>query len=284
MKKKPRKMNEWTRGTILCIAACLLIVGFAAFGIPFIKYCKAISLEKDGKIIEAYDAYIAMDGYKDSAERAAALYEQYKVEKFKAAKVGSYIYFGTYEQDNDLTNGPEDIKWRVLAIEDGKALIISRYCLAGRQYHERDEAVTWETCTLRQWLNTEFWNEAFSEKEKERIRTVLLPAEGVSANQGGQHGPTEDKVFILSVSEMKLYADNGIVGMGFATKKAIADGVDAQGSNGNCWWWTRTSGRNPNEVLSVDSTGEANMFGDNVTETYYAVRPAVWIQLGDLSE
>lgn len=277
-------MNEWVRGTIISVFACVLIVVFAAVGIPFIKYCRALSLEKNGQVIEAYDAFAAMDGYKDSTERAASLYEQYKAEKFKTAQVGSYIFFGAYEQDNDLNNGPEDIQWRILAIEDGKALVISRYCLAGRQFHERDEAVTWETSTLRQWLNTEFWSVTFTEKEKERILTVSLPADRIGVNGGEQDSPTEDKVFVLSISEMRQYVKDTVVGLGFATKKAVADGVDARGSNNSCWWWTRTSGRISDEVLSVDSSGNANMFGDNVTETYCAVRPAMWVQLGDMSE
>ena len=277
-------MNEWVRGTVFALLACLLIVIFAASGIPFIKYCNTLSLEKNGQIIKAYDAYIAMDGYMDSEERAASLYEQYKAEKFKTAAVGSYIYFGTFEQDNDLNNGPEDIKWRVLAIEDGKALIISRYCLAGMQYHEQDETVTWETCTLRQWLNTEFWSESFSNEEKERIQTVTLPAETHPANKGAQGNPTEDKVFILSVSEMKLYVKDAIVGMGLATERAVSEGVDAIGTSNVCWWWTRSPGKNPNEVLTVDASGSASKFGDTVADTYYAVRPAMWIQLGEMGE
>lgn len=277
-------MNEWIRGTILACVACLLIFAFAAFGIPYAEYCQAVSLQKDGQIIEAYDAFIAMDGYRDSAERAAALYEQYKVEKFKAAKVGDYIYFGTYEQDNDLANGPEDIQWRVLAIVDGKALVISRYGLSCRQYHEWDEDVTWENCTLRAWLNTEFWNDAFSDQEKKRIPTVTVPVDRNSVNKQDQGDPTEDRLFILSRSELETYMGNMDLRRSQATKWAIAQGTLVSDYTEKGWWWTRTSGRYSNEVLTVDSYGEIGNFGDNVADTYYAVRPAMWVDLGELDD
>ena len=43
--------------------------------------------------------------------------------------VGTTITLGEYEQDNDVSNGPEPIKWIVLDIQDNKALILSKYLL-----------------------------------------------------------------------------------------------------------------------------------------------------------
>ena len=43
--------------------------------------------------------------------------------------VGDYISFGSYEQDNDVTNGKEPIEWLVLDVQEGKAKILSRYAL-----------------------------------------------------------------------------------------------------------------------------------------------------------
>ncbi len=44
-------------------------------------------------------------------------------------EVGDVIYFGSYEQDNNLSNGKEEIEWIVLAKENRKALLISKYAL-----------------------------------------------------------------------------------------------------------------------------------------------------------
>ena len=54
---------------------------------------------------------------------------------FDEIEIGDYISFGRYEQDNDSTNGVEDIEWRVLdkatVDSNGKncILVISRYVL-----------------------------------------------------------------------------------------------------------------------------------------------------------
>ena len=53
-----------------------------------------------------------------------------KAESFRT--VGNIVAFGRYEQDNDLTNGPEPIEWIVLDVVDGektKALLLSKYGL-----------------------------------------------------------------------------------------------------------------------------------------------------------
>ena len=62
-----------------------------------------------------------------------------------------YVTFGSYEQDNDLTNGKEDIEWLVLARDENKALLISRYSLDNQPYSEHTEEVPWENCSLRKW-------------------------------------------------------------------------------------------------------------------------------------
>ena len=83
--------------------------------------------------------------------------------------VGETITFGRYEQDSDPENGPEPIEWLVLASQGDRVLAVSLYALDCRQYHESFTEVTWETCTLRGWLNDEFLNTAFSYEEKAGI-------------------------------------------------------------------------------------------------------------------
>lgn len=45
---------------------------------------------------------------------------------FADLAVHDTILFGTYEQDNDASNGREKIQWLVLEIEDNRALLISK--------------------------------------------------------------------------------------------------------------------------------------------------------------
>jgi hypothetical protein len=48
-----------------------------------------------------------------------------------------------------------DRQWQVLTTIDNKALLITEESVYSA-YNDRDEEVTWETCTLREYLNGEF--------------------------------------------------------------------------------------------------------------------------------
>ena len=60
--------------------------------------------------------------------------------------VNDHVFFGHYEQDNDLTNGAEAIEWRVLKVENGEALLISQYALDSQPYNEKYAVALWSEC------------------------------------------------------------------------------------------------------------------------------------------
>ena len=144
-------------------------------------------------------------------------------------EVGGFITLGQYEQDNNLENGAESIEWLVLAIESDRMLVISKYGLDMQAFHTEAEEITWENCTLRKWLNEEFYNKAFSEDDKTKILTVTLENPDTDgfylsdyvkvgfgrdyssviekyAAKGGN--PTEDRLFCLSWAEALEYFDS----------------------------------------------------------------------------
>jgi hypothetical protein len=82
--------------------------------IPNGKYNEAIALMEAGKLDEAYSAFIELGDYKDASEKAGDIKLQKTKDQLKNIKVGSYINFGAYEQDNNTSNGKEDIEWLVL--------------------------------------------------------------------------------------------------------------------------------------------------------------------------
>ena len=121
--------------------------------------------------------------------------------------MGDVITFGHYEQDGDLSNGPEPIEWEIVSEEDGRLLLISRYALDCQPYNNENAASTWETCSLRAWLNDDFVNTAFSSAEQEYIipATLTNPDNEIWGIEGGND--TEDKVFCLSYEEVMQYYD-----------------------------------------------------------------------------
>ncbi len=242
------------------------------------KYNDAVALMDAGKIVEAYEALIALDGYKDSAEKASSIYNEYMVEKLKVAEVGDYVFFGAYEQDNNTANGKEDIEWLVLDKKDGKALVISKYALDCKQYNTSYTDVTWETCSLRKWLNSTFINAAFTDAEKSLISTVTLSAENpvYYTNPGNA---TQDKVFLLSITEANKYFSSDSSRQCKATAYAEAQGAYVSNYSRICWWWLRSPGDYHNTATSVLQSGDVKEYGYGVDYSITAVRPALWIDL-----
>ena len=74
------------------------------------RYGHAVEVFNEGEYEDALTAFKELNGYKDSEEKRAIIRKSF----LKDIKVGDYIRFGAYEQDNDIENGKEDIEWLVL--------------------------------------------------------------------------------------------------------------------------------------------------------------------------
>ena len=191
-----------------------------------------------------------------------------------------YIYrFGTYEQDNDTANGPEDIEWLIVKKDGNRALLLSKDALDCRPYHTGQSDVTWETCELRSWLNGTFYNTAFSADEQKRIQTVTVTADKNTEYTTSQGKDTEDKIFLLSEKETLAYLNSDYARKCAATQYAIAQGAYQNNDSGCCWWWLRTAGAENNSVILIFHLGFVLNDGSEVDHSRIAVRPAMWIEL-----
>ena len=239
------------------------------------KYREAILLLERGEGIEAYEAFLNLDGYKDSAEKIKAIYEQ----EFKSVDVGNYIFFGAYEQNNDTNDGREAIEWLVLETNGSRALVISKYALDCKRYNENNTDITWETCSLRKWLNEDFLDFAFSDSEKAMIPTVT-----VSADRNPEYGTfvgnaTEDQVFLLSITEANKYFGSDSARQCKPTDYTVANGAGDNSSSDNSYWWLRTLGKNRVCAAYVFSGGGISEIGSGIMNHTFVVRPAMWIDL-----
>lgn len=260
---------------IVCAVVAFIIVLNSVI-IPNSKYKAALELYDAGNSDEAYSIFQELGNYKDSAEKAGNIKVIKIKEKLKNANVGSYVTFGAYEQDNNISNGKEDVEWLVLEVKDGKALVVSKYALDCKQYNTSNTAVTWETCTLRKWLNNDFINAAFSSYEKAMIPTVTVSADKNSTNPGNA---TQDQVFLLSITEANKYFGSDSARQCKPTDYAFANGAYVNSSNGNCWWWLRSPGDYQNTAALVFGDGDVYEYGCGVYDGTSAVRPALWISL-----
>ena len=229
------------------------------------------------------DGYVAVDvcGYDWYLAGASSNLENNHsgINQFFNAKVGDYVILGSFEQDNNSKNGKEDIEWRVLAREGNAILVISRYALDCQRYNEILESVTWKECSLRSWLNEDFYNAAFSPEEQKLIKSTKVVAEdnpktGVSAGEN-----TIDRVFLLSYWEAYKYFSSDEDRKCEATQYALARGVFNLWKDSITYWWLRTPGSGDTYAAKIWYSGEVYHYGYPVTDNDTAVRPAIWINL-----
>ena len=197
------------------------------------------------------------------------------------AEVGDIITFGTYEQDNDLSNGSEPIEWLVLDKQGRKALVISKYALDAMAFSTGDSNGTWETSNLRAWLNGEFYKEAFSAGERKQIEKTTVRADDNEAFLIDAGNDTEDKVFLLSISEAKNIFEDDDARICYPTKYALERGARTEEGTGGCSWWLRTplNAFVTIHIACIDSGGVVDSYGNRRVSKDISVRPALWINL-----
>ena len=231
------------------------------------------------------------------------------VDSGTAANIGGgqadNIYFGTYQQSSDGSGGynTDPIKWRVLENADGQLFLLSDQNLDVFQYHTDNESVTWETSTMRSWLNgydashntggdsgidytsDNFIGTAFSAKEQAAIADteVFNDDNPTYGTEGGNN--TTDQIFLLSIAEAQnssYFADNS---SRIATSTAYVAGGGKLGSSymngvGEAgYWWLRSPGDLDHRAAGVSVDGGVGRYGHSVRIAYNAVRPAFNLDL-----
>ena len=199
-------------------------------------------------------------------------------------QAGDKISFGSYE-------------WRVLEVQKNTALIITEYIIEQRAYHNAYKDITWADCSLRKYLNSEFYDR-FSAAEKSRIIPVLNknPDNQWYGTKGGRD--TQDSIFLLSIEETvcryfgdsssKLYSPGKNQRYWFERKdknnsKRIAR-LESR-KEGSWWWWLRSPGRVSIKAVYIHGDGNIGIQGNNILkgnisdgECKGGVRPALWLK------
>ena len=292
IKKEEKKKEIAKKFLMIAVPAFAAMIAFFivlnAVILPASNYKKALTAANAGNYDMAIILFKNNLDYKDTGKKIEECYiGKYGEEKWnaiKAIKVGDSYMFGSYEQDNDTSNGEEEIEWRVLAKEDNRILVISKYALDCQQYNKEETAVTWETCSLRKWLNDSFINSAFSSMEQEIIMSSIVKAEKNPSNSTDPGKDTTDKVFLLSITEAVKYFSDDDDRMCVPTACAIEQGAytnsfHTKSGKNACIWLLRSPGYASDYAAYVDSDGYNRNFGGYVNYGHACVRPALWIEI-----
>ena len=219
----------------------------------------------------------------------------------RGVKPGGLIQFGRYQQGVDQER--EAVSWLVLTVEMDKrrVLLLADKGLDMISFGEPNDSgaylvsgLNWENSYIRSWLNGEFYNETFSEEEKQHIVET-----GIKTRDKTGSRYTVDKVFLLDSKEAKKYLKTPF-GMACVLTEYAFDKLPSASdavAEGYCRWWLRELGEvlewgrdvvylkgSGNEAGFVDGNHGLKQFYRWVgcpifRDDYCAVRPALWVSL-----
>jgi hypothetical protein len=242
---------QWKCVVLFGSAAVVLAAALALLGIfvvtPAVRYAQAEKLVAAGDLAGAYGLLDRLGDYRDAQARKAALQQQ-----VQGAGGVREVSFGGYD-------------WIVLEERDGSSLLLMKNVLEERVYNTVLEPTSWEKCSLRAWLNGSFFQKLPEDARARVAETKVINSGNADANMKSGD-KTDDKVFLLSLDEAKLYFVSD------AARVALYKGHTA-------WWWLRTPGLEGIAAATVGSDGAIGTAGSGVNYQNRGVRPALWARL-----
>lgn len=245
-----------------------------------LQYNMAIRAFDNGWYESAYKSFCELGDYREAKAKAAEAKvkwdEKTRIDRMRS-EASKYMQPIMVKGENG--SGEFRVPWRILDVDAdlGRVLMITEVCIGDRPWGHG----TWSECSLRKWLNEEFYS---SLPEEARIRVATATVRDIDADKN-----VEDRIFILSVDEVFEY---------FGDERARRCSI-AGGKNPTTWWMRNLSTGNIKDVRVVDEAGNASNYiatkYDYFHGYYYdiglgsptmegnssiAVRPALWIQTG----
>lgn len=183
----------------------------------------------------------------------------------------------------------ERIKWRVLHKNDSTLFVVADQGIDCKDYHTLGADISWEDSTIRQWLNKDFYDSAFSKDEQKAIVKQKIQNKD-NSNYGTNGGNnTKDKVFLLSMEEVvnQEYGFCERDDLKSSTHMVqVSDYAHAMGAyaNSNCyqgngWWWLRSSGYTTFHAVYVGCYGLVRLDGDYIDAYDKTCVPALYLDV-----
>jgi len=184
------------------------------------------------------------------------------------------------------------ITWRVLDVQDGKALVLSDLILETKEFQKKVSlSNAWADSPLRTYLNGDFYNKTFTKSEKGRIVSTTL-MNNINPTYSTTFGTdSKDKIFLLSAEEVTRYFEKDKARIAYADRRTPAlrhseinnvstNPYEGVYQNYSTWfWWLRTpapSGVGDHKALYVIRSGEVN---EGNIDMELGIRPAMWINV-----
>ena len=201
----------------------------------------------------------------------------------------------------------EPIKWRVLSVNQKEVMLLADKNLdVGIPYNVTETDVTWETCSMRSWLNgydspyniegldytqDNFMEKAFTAEEREAVleKTIRNEDNWEYGTDGGND--TKDKVFLLSIREISTPAygfptesypqENGETREALNTAYKSSRNSNSYREGDPDWYWLRSPGGDSKCAAYISLFGlgvHISHYGD-VGDIGLALRPAIFLDI-----
>lgn len=208
---------------------------------------------------------------------------------FKNNLYADTINFGKYDIDG---TGKKDLKWQIVTRKQNYALVISKDILFYENFVGKYNIPSWNKSDLRKKLNTSFYNEAFTDDEKKKIRYIknytkynIIKVGDIDEDDETQSGEwddvledeTIDRLFIPKAEDFKArdkYFDKDMSILKVEEplnnlNQNMPDGEDGV-------YWLREADKNG--FYAIDKNGYVAKDKERKNKTY-GVRPMMWIEM-----
>ena len=147
--------------------------------------------------------------------------------------------------------------WYVADKTDGICTLLSQGPVAEKKYNDSKTDITWENCSLRRWLNDDYYHSRFTDKERASIITAHYTFTDADSSYGIDCGnDTDDRVYLFSYSE----------------SNSVSDDIRECGLD----WWLRSPGQKQDRAVFILGKS-ANLMGTEVDQSR-GVRPAIRVR------
>ena len=208
------------------------------------------------------------------------------------------VQFGSYRQSNGGNREP--IEWRVLSVDGDDALLLSDKIIDRKLYDdgklENRETIEWSNCSLRTWLNKDFFEEAFNESERNAIMNTEVNCDaGIISYNYIDGENTNDKVFLLSDDEVhkSVYGFDIMLNSESETRKADYTELSGYGVDDNYkqWYWLRNQTGYIGIMefyynycaAAVTDSGYVGTYAVDLDSNNFGIRPAIHIDLSKVN-
>lgn len=184
--------------------------------------------------------------------------------------VGDRVFIGHFEQDGDEENGAEPIQWEILEREGDYAILESTYVLTCRPLNYAYESIAWYDSTLRYWLNTDFYNSAFTKEERCAISSMVW-SEGYPDRVSLR---PQDEVEAEYREKMRYDDATAVVA---ELQKSPTRAVRQQWGGGTLYtdWWVISG----DEAYNATYISERGLFNSGSAENLHGVCPRIKVDL-----